>query len=163
MINMIVAVSKNGVIGKDNGLPWRISEDLKAFKTLTMGSTLYVGKKTAENLPPLRGREVKILQRNGYPSLDTIAEHHSCGCKTPCFCFPDIAWIIGGAAIYKAALDMDIVDKVYLTIIDHEYDGDTFLSFDQFQQFQNTNWLLTNMTILREKDPIVTLQEWSKR
>lgn len=157
MINMIVAVSRNGVIGKDGGLPWRLPEDLKMFKALTMGSTLYVGKKTAATLPPLKGREVKVLQREGYPSLDTIEDSHSCGCNEPCFCFPDDAWIIGGAAIYNAALEAGVVDKVYLSIVDADFDGDTFFSIDQFKLPQ---WKLVNEQVIRAADPVVRLQEW---
>lgn len=149
MINMIVAVSKNSVIGKDNSLPWRLPEDLKTFKALTMGSTLYVGKKTASTLPPLKGREVKVLNRDEYPSLSTIRSHH--------FHDGPDAWIIGGAAIYNAALELDVVDKVYLSIVDKEYDGDTFFSVEQFK---TPKWELTSEKIIRESDPVVRLQEW---
>jgi len=149
MIKMIVAVSRNGVIGKDDGLAWRIPEDLKTFKSLTMGSTLYVGKKTAATLPPLKGREVKVLQREGYPSLDTIKNHHLYDSKD--------AWIIGGAAIYNAALQLDVVDKVYLSLVDRDYEGDTFFSVSQFKE---PYWKLNGETIIREADPTVRLQEW---
>lgn len=151
MINMIVAVSKNGVIGKENGLPWRLPEDLKTFKSLTMGSTLYVGKKTAGTLPPLKGREVKVLQREGYPSLDTIKNHHLYDAINP------IAWIIGGAQIYNAALKMDVVDKLYLSFVDKDYDGDTFFSIEQIKE---PHWKLIEDKVIREAEPVVRLQEW---
>ena len=151
MINMIVAVSRNGVIGKGSDLPWGrgLPEDLKTFKALTMGSTLYVGKKTASNLPPLKGRDVITLGREGYPSLGTIKQRHSHG----------DAWIIGGAAIYNAALEMGVVDKVYLSLFDRDYDGDTFFSY---AQFKTPNWQLVKETVIRESDPTVRLQEWLK-
>lgn len=151
MIKMIVAVSRNGVIGKGSDLPWgrSLPEDLKSFKALTMGGTLYVGKKTAATLPPLKGREVKTLGRETYPSLDTIKDHHGEG----------DAWIIGGAAIYNAALEMGIVDKVYLSVVDRDYDGDTFFSIAQFKE---PAWTLVNESIIRENDPTVRLQEWVK-
>jgi dihydrofolate reductase len=153
MINMIVAISKNGVIGRGSDLPWgrSLPEDLKSFKTLTMGSTLYVGKKTAANLPPLKGREVKTLNREGYPSLDTIKTHHFYGGGNP------EAWIIGGAEIYNAALKMGVVDKIYLSIVDREFNGDTFFSIEQFKE---PGWKLVNERIIRESDPVVKLQEW---
>lgn len=147
-VNMIVAVSKNGVIGKDGGLPWRISEDLKAFKELTMGGALYVGKKTASTLPPLKGREIIILNRDVYPTLMDVGDYDK------------PTWIIGGAAIYTAALKLDIVDVVYLTIIDKEYDGDTFFSTAQFQM---PNWELISSKTIREAEPFVSLQEWHRR
>jgi len=151
MIKMIVAVSRNGVIGRGSDLPWgrSLPEDLKTFKTLTMGSTLYVGKKTTSNLPPLKGRDVITLGREGYPSLDTIRRRHSSG----------DAWIIGGAAIYDAALKLGIVDKVYLSLVDRDYDGDTFFSY---AQFKTPEWKLVNETVIRETDPTVRLQEWLK-
>jgi dihydrofolate reductase len=151
MINLIVAVSQNGVIGKGSDLPWgrSLSEDLKNFKALTMGGTLYVGKKTAATLPPLKGREVKVLGREGYPSLDTIKT------ITPT---PD-AWIIGGAEIYNAALKLGIVDKVYLSIVNRDYDGDTFFDIEQFKSPQ---WSLVDARVIRESDPVVRLQEWIK-
>ena len=150
MINMIVAVSRNGVIGKGSDLPWGrgLPEDLKTFKALTMGSTLYVGKKTASNLPPLKGREVRILNREEFPSLGTLRTHNS-----------GDAWIIGGAAIYNAALEMGIVDKVYLSLVDRDYEGDTFFSY---AQFKTPNWKLVKETVIRESDPTVRLQEWLK-
>lgn len=147
-IKMIVAVAKNGVIGKDGALPWRIPEDLKAFKELTMGGILYVGKKTASTLPPLKGREIAILNRDIYPTMMDIGD-----CDKP-------TWIIGGAAIYTAALELDIVDTVYLTGIDREYEGDTFFTT---AQFQTPNWELVSERILREADPFVNLQEWRRR
>ena len=151
MINMIVAVSKNGVIGKNGNLPWRIPEDLKAFKELTMGGTLFVGKNTAATLPPLKGRTVVKVNRTEFPTLNDVTDPQ----------WGDTSrWIIGGAAIYNAALDADIVDKVYLTVIDQDFDGDTFFSHGQFQ---DPKWILTGTRVLKETDPLVTLQEWTRK
>lgn len=149
MINMIVAVSKNGVIGKNGELPWRLPEDLKSFKLLTMGSILYAGKITAKTLPPLKGREIRILNREAFPSLTTISSYHM-NDENP-------VWIIGGAAIYNAALELDIVDKVYLSIVEQDFDGDTFFSIEQFKP---PRWSKVNETILRESNPVIRLQEW---
>lgn len=154
MINMIVAVSKNGAIGKDNDLPWgrSLPEDLKMFKTLTMGGVLYVGKKTANTLPPLKGREVITLNRDTYPTLMDIGDYDGLSSSAS-------IWIIGGAAIYDAALKMGIVDKVYLSVVDKEYDGDTFFSIEQFKE---PHWKNVSEKIIRESDPVVKLQEWVK-
>lgn len=151
-VKMIVAVAKNGVIGKNDGLAWRIPEDLKTFKGLTMGGVLYVGKKTASTLPPLKGREVITLKREGYPTLKDIRHDHIIGDRPH--------WIIGGAAIYNAALEQDIVDRVYLSVIDREYDGDVFFST---AQFATPKWELVSERVIREADPIVKLQEWLRR
>lgn len=147
-IKMILAVASNGVIGKNDGLAWRISEDLKTFKELTMGSVLYVGKKTAATLPPLKGRDVMVLNRNEYPTLFDIGK------------MDKEEWIIGGAAIYNAALEQDIVDTVYLTVIEREYDGDVFFSTSQFAL---PRWELVSEKNIRLQDPSVKLQEWHRR
>lgn len=151
-IKMIVAVAKNGVIGKNDGLAWRIPEDLKTFKELTMGGVLYVGKKTASTLPPLKGREVITLKREGYPTLKDVGHDVVIGDRPH--------WIIGGAAIYNAALEQDVVDRVYLSVIDREYEGDVFFSTAQFVA---PKWELVSERIIREADPAVKLQEWLRR
>lgn len=158
MIKMIVAVSRNGVIGKGNDLPWgrSLPEDLKTFKALTMGSTLYVGKKTAATLPPLKGREIKVLQREGHPSLATIRSYHTYRDNSG---NTEDVWIIGGAAIYNAALELGIVDRVYLSLVDKDYEGDTFFSTEQFKA---PKWTLANETVIRDAEPTVKLQEWHK-
>lgn len=148
MIKMILAVASNGVIGKNNGLAWRISEDLKIFKELTMGGILYVGKKTASTLPPLKGRDVMILNRNEYPTLSDVGK------------MDKDEWIIGGATIYNAALEQDIVDTVYLTVIEREYDGDVFFSTSQFTP---PRWELVTEKNIRLQDPSVKIQEWHRR
>lgn len=154
MINMIVAVSKNGVIGKDGTLPWRIKEDLRKFKELTMGGILFVGKNTAKTLPPLLGREVIVLSKIASLTSMSLIDlpEYSTSTDKP-------IWIIGGAAIYNAALELNIVDRVYLTLVDKDYHGDTFFSTGQFVEPQ---WKLVNESILRELDPLVKLQEWRK-
>ena len=61
----VVAVARNGVIGAENGLPWRVSSDLKRFKSLTMGKPLILGRRTFESLPqPLPGRRIVVLTRD---------------------------------------------------------------------------------------------------
>lgn len=148
MINMIVAVGRYGVIGNKGKLPWRIPEDLKMFKELTMGGVLFVGKKTAESLPPLKGREIVVLTRETFPQV-VLAEHHR------------PKWIIGGAAIYNAALELDIIDNVYLTLIDQNYKGDTYFSTAQFcapkWSFNKKSWLIL------QKEPLVELQHWTRQ
>ena len=152
MINMIVAVSKNGVIGKDGKLPWHNPEDLKRFKQLTMGGILFVGRNTAKELPSLPGRDVMVLFRNGNyaaePTLDDVVEisnHHN-----------KIGWIAGGGQIYKAALAKEICSKIYLTLIDQEVIGDTYFPLEILD---NKIWLMTHEEVLSEK-PLTKLQIW---
>lgn len=151
MLNLIVAVSKNGVIGNNNQLIWRISEDLKVFKHLTMDGVLFVGRKTNETLPPLKNREVIELKRNQFPSLTDIPSILETKQKT--------GWIIGGGEIYKSALKLNLCDRLYVSIIDQEYEGDTY--FDA-ATIDPAHYTLVSMAILRKADPLVSQQIWEK-
>lgn len=153
MINMIVAASKNDVIGKDGKLPWRIPEDLKVFKELTMDGVLFAGKNTFASLPPLKGREVVMLNRNTFPTLYDMKNDKWAGKKK---------WLIGGAVMYHLALELDLIDKVYLTTIDREYDGDTFFCFEHMRNLHINGWELKSERVLRENDPLVILEEWER-
>lgn len=153
MINLIVAVAKNNVIGKNGSLPWRIPEDLKKFKQLTMGGVLFVGKNTSKTLPPLKDRDIILLQRNDYPTLEDMEDICSSRNKT--------GWLIGGAEVYKSALELNIRKKLdmklYLTAIDYEYDGDTFFP----SHLIDDKWSVESEEVLKQ-EPLVKLQIWSK-
>ena len=135
MLSLIVAVSKNGVIGEKGKIPWHIPEDLKRFKKLTMGHHIIMGRKTFESIgKPLRGRHSIILSRK--------PDHHHEGClvvnsleEALEHCVrqkDDEAFVIGGEAVFQEALFSDLIDKIYLTQIKREYKGDTrFSGFDE--------------------------------
>lgn len=117
----VVAVAKNGVIGKDGKLPWHFSSDLKHFKQLTWGNTILMGRKTFESLgKPLPGRINFVLSRsaaaavgaNFFTSLDEALR----AVTTP------QCYVIGGAEIFKQTIGQ--VDGIYLTHIEEEYEGD---------------------------------------
>jgi dihydrofolate reductase len=125
MISFVVAVSKNGVIGREGGLPWHISSDLKRFKEITMGKPVVMGRKTWESLPrrPLPGRRNIVITR----SKDFVADGAEVA-ATPeealklCGDTPEVA-VIGGGEIYR--LFWPLVDRLYLTEVDLEVAGDT--------------------------------------
>ncbi|MDE5549060.1 MAG: dihydrofolate reductase [Clostridia bacterium] len=128
MINIIVAISKNGVIGKDGKLPWSLVEDMKRFKRLTMGGTVIMGANTYKEIgKPLAGRlnvilssTIKVDEENVVvlPSLKQAIEYSkSAGCDKEIF-------ICGGEGVYKEAID--IADRLYITHIDAQIDGDRF-------------------------------------
>jgi dihydrofolate reductase len=125
MISYVVAVSKNGVIGREGGLPWHISSDLKRFKEITMGKPVVMGRKTWESLPrrPLPGRRNIVITR----SREFAAEGAEVA-ATPeeafrlCGDVPEVA-VIGGGEIYR--LFWPLVDRLYLTEVDLEVAGDT--------------------------------------
>ena len=123
MIKIIVATSKNGVIGNDNSLIWHLPADLKHFKNLTTNNTIVMGRKTYESIgKALPNRRNIIITRQGdYNPEDcevvSSLEEALLLCAENCF-------IIGGGQIYKQSIDM--ADKIYLTLIDEEFEGDTY-------------------------------------
>jgi len=131
-VSLIVAVSENGVIGKDNDLIWHLPKDMKFFKDTTMGHHVIMGRKNFESIPhkysPLPNRTNVIITRQA----DYIAE--GCVVVNSVEAAIEIAkqnrdtesFIIGGGQIYKLALEANLVDKIYLTKIHHTFDGDTF-------------------------------------
>ena len=123
MINLIVATSKNGVIGNDNSLIWHLPSDLKHFKNLTTGKTIVMGRKTYESIGkalPNR-RNIVITRQDDYDpdgcEVVSSLEEALLLCGENCF-------IIGGGEIYKQSID--IADKIYLTLIDEDFEGDTY-------------------------------------
>jgi dihydrofolate reductase len=125
LISLIVAAAQNGAIGKDNQLLWHISEDLKRFKSLTMGKVCIMGRKTYESIgKPLPGRQFVIITRQPdyavagatvVHSLETALQH----------CVPDQeCMVIGGAEIYRAALPL--AKKIYLTRVHADFEADAF-------------------------------------
>jgi dihydrofolate reductase len=135
-LSIIVAVAANGVIGRDNKLPWRLRADLARFKRLTMGHHLLVGRKTWESIGrPLPGRTmVVITRRAGYSaggiraagSIDAALEIARRAGETETF-------VAGGAEIYRQTIER--ADRIYLTRIHAEIEGDTF-----FPEIDGSRW-----------------------
>jgi dihydrofolate reductase len=130
-ITVIAAVAANGVIGRDNALPWRLSEDLKHFKTLTMGHPMIMGRKTWESLPGrLPGRPHIVVTRNPGYRADGATVVHSLPAAIAAAGDADEAFVIGGAELYAQALD--IADQLQLTEIAADFAGDTrFPAYDR--------------------------------
>lgn len=127
MISLVVARARNGVIGRDGGLPWHVSSDLKRFKEITMGKPLVMGRKTWEGLPrkPLPGRRNIVITRQAdyaAPGAEVAASLDAA--LALCGDAPEIA-VIGGGDIFR--LTWDRADRLYLTEIDLVVDGDTYL------------------------------------
>ena len=123
MINIIVATSKNRVIGNNNSLIWKLPADLKRFKQITTGSTVVMGRKTYESIgKPLPNRRNIIITRDTNYLVDNCEIVNSLEealmlCNNECF-------IIGGGEIYKQSID--IADKIYLTLVQEDFEGDTY-------------------------------------
>lgn len=124
MISIIAAVSNNGVIGVDNKLPWDLPEDLKRFKELTTGNVVIMGRKTYESIgKPLPNRINIVITRNkDFFVPDAIVTNSLESALLKAGGDKDI-FIIGGGEIYKQS--MGFADKLYITEVDMEVEGDT--------------------------------------
>lgn len=129
-ISIVVAASQNLVIGKDNKLPWHLPADLKYFKKLTMGHCIIMGRKTFESIgKPLPGRTNIVVTRNkNYSQSNGII---ICSSLEEAYEYSraineNEAFVIGGAEIINEALKK--ADKIYLTHIYENFEGDTFLN-----------------------------------
>ena len=132
MVSIIVAVAKNGVIGDKNSLLWHISEDLRFFKRTTSGHPVIMGRKTYESLGrPLPNRTNVVISRTA-TAIEGCTVAHSLEEAVAMFPHDEEIFIIGGAQIY--ALALDIADRIYITRVEHEYEGDTsFPTWDESQ------------------------------
>jgi dihydrofolate reductase len=135
---MIVAVARNGVIGKAGDLPWRISEDLKHFKKCTSGHAIIMGRKTHESIGrALPKRRNIVVTRSGATfegceTAGTLDDAIALARTTdPC------PFIIGGASLYLEALPL--ATELHLTRIDQDVEGDTFFPTDlpDFQRVES--------------------------
>ena len=122
MIKIIVATSKNKVIGNNNELIWKLSSDLKRFKELTTGHPVVMGRKTYESIgKPLPNRRNIIITRNleyEVNGCEVVSSLEEALLLTNNDCF-----IIGGGEIYKQSLE--VADKIYLTLVHKDFEGDT--------------------------------------
>jgi dihydrofolate reductase len=142
---LIAAVARNKVIGRDNRIPWRLPEDLRRFRKLTMGHAVIMGRKTFESIVafsgrPLPGRDNIVITRS--------REWLGIGCRTvhsleeSFAAVPDRldAFVIGGAEIYSLALP--VASRLYMTEIGSDFAGDAF-----FPDFDRSRW----QEVAREK------------
>ncbi len=137
-IALVVARGRNGVIGQDGDLPWRLRSDLKRFKAITLGKPCIMGRKTWDSLPlrPLPGRLNLVLTRDlsyeakGAVVCESLAEAVSIAKETAAEDGVEEICIIGGAQIYAAALPR--ARRLYITEVEAEPDGDAlFPAFDE--------------------------------
>jgi dihydrofolate reductase len=157
-IALVVAMARNGVIGRDNGLPWgRLPEDLKHFKAATLGKPVLMGRKTYESIgKPLPGRTNFVLTRDrGWKADGVVAVHSLDEALTG-----DYVSGIGGAEIYRLLLP--VANRIYLTRIDADVAGDTV-----FPPIDYSEWVETGRRAITadERNPynmsFVTLERVS--
>ena len=134
-LSLIAAVAANGVIGSDNALPWRLPEDLKRFKALTLGHPVIMGRKTYESIGrPLPGRRNIIVTRNAAYAAEGCETARSLGdALAACNGTAEEVFVIGGAQIYAEALPL--AQRLYLTEIGRDFPGDA-----RFPEFDRDAW-----------------------
>jgi dihydrofolate reductase len=124
VIGLIWAQAANGVIGRDNGIPWHIPADMAHFKQVTAGSAVLMGRRTWESLPPrfrpLPGRRNLVLTRDPTWTDEGAEPVHDLEQALR----HDPVWVMGGADVYRAALPY--ADVVELTELRESVDGDVF-------------------------------------
>ena len=148
VINLIVAVAENNVIGRDNKLLWRLPNDLAFFKNTTWGMPLIMGRKTSESMgKALRGRTNIVItrksdwQKEGAVRVSSLDEAISAAADTDAL----ECYVIGGGQIYEQA--MPIANRIYLTRVLTEMEGDTF-----FPVIDEKIWKLTESTAFPEDE-----------
>lgn len=136
MLSLIVAMDKNNVIGKENGMPWHLPNDLKHFKETTLGHTMIMGRKTFDSIGRvLPGRKTVVLTRSEqtFPAevevIHSLEEIHTLQKANE----SEELFVIGGGELFKEMLPH--ADKLYVTVIDEAFEGDVY-----FPEIDPTIW-----------------------
>ena len=143
-LSVIVAAARNGVIGRNNALPWHLPEDLRYFKRVTMGKPIVMGRKTWESIGrPLPGRtNIVITRRPDYAAegarvVSSLEEALSLAEDIALIDGTDELLVIGGAEIYKAALPL--ASRLYLTEVQADVPGDAYLPAVDWVQWREVS------------------------
>ncbi|ELV8623772.1 diacylglycerol kinase [Vibrio cidicii] len=124
LISMIAAMAKNRIIGKENQMPWHLPADFSWFKSCTMGKPVVMGRKTFESIGrPLPGRKNIVISRDTALSIEGVCTVNSIEAALTEAGDSEEVMIIGGGSIYAECLPK--ADRLYLTFIDANVDGDT--------------------------------------
>lgn len=137
ILTFVVAAAENNAIGKDNELLWNLPTDLKHFKTITSGHTIIMGRKTFDSMgKPLPNRRNIVITRNRDLKIEGAEVTQSLEAAID-LCSDDAeVFVIGGAEIYKAALDR--TDRIYLTRVHKSFKGDAY-----FPELAPEKWVET--------------------
>jgi len=145
IISIIAAMDRNRLIGNNNQLPWHLPADFAHFKAKTMGKPILMGRKTFESIgKPLPGRTNIVLSRDPDLQIEGVVCVHSLQGAITAAADSDEMMIIGGSTIYEMLLPQ--ADRMYLTYVDAEFDGDAW-----FPDFDRSQWQ-EKETVLYPKD-----------
>jgi dihydrofolate reductase len=127
-------MARNRVIGKGGALPWHISEDLKRFRSLTMGHPIIMGRKTYDSIRrALPGRRNIVISRDASLVIEDVEIANSLKAALEMTADADEVFVIGGQQIYQAALPL--ADRIELTLIDRDFEGDVL-----FPEIDSATW-----------------------
>ena len=134
-ISLVVAVADNGVIGRGGALPWRLPDDMRHFKAVTMGKPVLMGRRTFESIGrPLPGRRNLLLSRGGAADADGIERVQTV--QEACKLVGDATelCVIGGAQVYVATLPY--AKRIYLTQVHAAVTGDTYFPMHELSAWR---------------------------
>ena len=138
MVSIIVAIAQNGTIGDKNSLLWHIKEDMRFFRTTTSGHPVIMGRKTFESLgskpQPKRTNIVNTRADRTFEGALTAHSLEEAIAMAKEACGDDEIFVMGGAQIYAEALS--VVDRLYITRVERDYDGDTSFPKIDYSQWQ---------------------------
>jgi dihydrofolate reductase len=142
IVSIIAAMAEgNRAIGYEGALPWVLPADLDHFRSVTMGHCLIMGRKTYDSIGrPLPGRKTIVLTRRGFQNVDNLGVEIAASVERA-IQIAEIehketeAFIAGGGEVYKAALDLDIVERMYITTVHADVEADVF-----FPYFDVSEW-----------------------
>ena len=141
MVSLIVAIAQNGTIGDKNSLLWHIKEDMRFFRTTTSGHPVVMGRKTFESLgsKPLPKRTNIVITRADRAFEGALTAHslEEAIAMAKEACGDDEIFVMGGAQIYAEALS--VVDRMYITRVERDYEGDT-----SFPKIDYSQWRLVS-------------------
>ncbi len=136
-LSLIVARARNGVIGKDNAMPWKIPGEQAYFKRVTMGHPIIMGRRTWQSIGrPLPGRRSIVISRSAAfeaPGAEVVT---SLDAALALCADADEVFVIGGAELYRMALPG--ADRLLITEIDHDFDGDTYFPAPDAAQWKES-------------------------
>jgi dihydrofolate reductase/dihydrofolate reductase (trimethoprim resistance protein) len=137
VVSLIVAVSKNNVIGNNGTIPWKIKGEQERFKKLTTGKTIIMGRKTFHSIGrPLPNRKTIVISNTENIVYDNCITVNSLSKAFDSIKNDEEVFVAGGGQIYKEA--MPYADKIYITIIDRKIDGDVYFPKINEQDFEKT-------------------------
>jgi dihydrofolate reductase len=139
---LIAALDENGVIGYQGGVPWRLPDDMRWFRQMTMGKPVIMGRKTYESIGgPLRGRHnIVVTRQRDYPAPGCdIASSPAGALALAAAARPSEIMVIGGAELYRALLPQ--ATRLYLTFVEGSFPGDTY-----FPPFARDEWIVESET-----------------